>query len=527
MSTQDPFSTFSEPPSEVDTAGTFSSVLLIEDEPAHARLVERSLAKLVGEIKHVSSGKEGLAAVESSFFELVLCDLHLPDTEGIAVIRAIKELRPGLPVIVLTSSSNLDDAVSAMREGAWDYMVKQFSSEFSDGIRFVIQRTAERKLQQVREMQLRSERRNFWAAAHAAQDGLSILGAHGSVVFANEAFHNFAKLLQPGRDPSEPINVVELIAAQDPTAAQALAAQLRERSAHLLWNTELPVALETDGKKLQYYFDLSLSSVKLEELEDVKLAEAGFPDFNRYIMWVRDITRRKEQERFQRDLLSTTSHDLKGPLGAILTSAELLSDPGFLRSERGTELITRIASCARNSINIIDELLSARRIQDGVLIVKPKWYPVGEILEEIVLDYFPTAKAKSIDFSHRPVAESLYVYADRIGLHRVLGNLVSNAIKFTANGGKVELDSKEREGGMEIIVSDTGPGIEPKARHLLFERYGRLEKHQEIEGTGLGLYVTKNIVDAHNGRIEVQSELGVGTSFHIWLPNGPRASRPA
>lgn len=522
MSEFDPLHSFG-----LDTVSIFSNVLLIEDEPAHASLIERTLRQVVGEVTHVTSGKAALEAIETSLFELILSDLHLPDTTGIELIKTIRELRPGLPVIVLTSSSNLDDAVSAMREGAWDYLVKQFSPEFADGIRLVVQRTAVRREQQLREVQLRSERRNFWAAAHAAQDGLAILGGKGSVVFANEAFRNFSKLLNPGLGAEDGINVVELIRSQDEGVARALAEQLVEHESDALWNSELQVSVASSGdSSKKHFFDLALSSVKLEELQDVQFADAGFPEFHRYIFWVRDITRRKEQERFQRDLLSTTSHDLKGPLGAILTSAELLEDPNFLRSERATELITRIASCARNSINIIDELLSARRIQDGVLIVKPKWYAVGDILEEIVLDYLPTARAKSIDFTHRPIPESLHVYADRLGLHRILGNLVSNAIKFTPAGGKVELGATHRAEEMEIYVSDTGAGIEAKARHLLFERYARLEKHQEIEGTGLGLYVTKNIVAAHNGRIEVKSELGVGTTFLISLPDGPPASRP-
>jgi len=523
MSVYDEVSSF-----KLDTTSIFSSVLLIEDEPAHASLIERALRDVVGDVTHVSSGKEALEAVESSLFELILSDLHLPDTTGIDLIKTIRELRPGLPVIVLTSSNNLDDAVSAMREGAWDYLVKQFSPEFNDGIRLVVQRTAVRREQQLREVQLRSERRNFWAAAHAAQDGLAILGGKGSVVFANEAFRNFAKLLQPGLGAEDPINVPQLIRRQDESVANALSSQLVEHSSDLLWSSELQVIeASTEGKDTKkFYFDLALSSVKLEELQDVKLTEHGIPEFHRYVFWVRDITRRKEQERFQRDLLSTTSHDLKGPLGAILTSAELLEDPNFLRSDRAQELVTRIASCARNSINIIDELLSARRIQDGVLIVKPKWYSVGEILEEIVLDYLPIARAKSIDFTHRPVPADLHVYADRLGLHRILGNLVSNAIKFTPSGGRVELGATGKNGETEIHVSDTGAGIEPKARHLLFERYTRLEKHQEIEGTGLGLYVTKNIVAAHNGRIEVKSELGVGTTFIVSLPDGPLSSHP-
>ncbi len=509
-----------------DTASIFSNVLLVEDDRAHATLIQRALDSVLGEITHVTTGAAALDAVESSFFELVLCDLHLPDTTGISVLKAIRELRPGLPVIVLTSSSNLDDAVTAMREGAWDYMVKQFSPEFAEGIKLVVQRTASRKQQQILEMQLRSERRNFWAAAHAAQDGLAILGAHGSVVFSNEAFYNFAKLIQPQRTKNDPINVIEVLRSQDEAVAKALTSQFAERKSDLLWNSELQVKVAVEGEKPRiYFFDLALSSVKLEELEDMNLADSGFAEFQRYIFWVRDITRRKEQERFQRDLLATTSHDLKGPLGAILTSAELLGDPNFLRTDRAQELVTRIASCARNSINIIDELLSARRIQDGVLIINPKWYLVRDTLEEVVLDYFPTAKAKSIDFSHRPVPVDLAVYADRMGLHRILGNLVSNAIKFTPTGGKVELDAQHRGREVEISVTDTGPGIEPTARHVLFERYGRLEKHQDVEGTGLGLYVTKNIVEAHGGRIEIKSEVGVGTTFIIFLPDGP-ARRP-
>ena len=455
---------------DVDTAGTFSSVLLVEDERSHATLIQRAIAPAVGDVTHVSTGQAAISALESSFFELVLCDLHLPDMSGVAVLRAIQELRPGLPVIVLTSSSNLDDAVGAMREGAWDYMVKQFSPEFSEGVKLVIQRTAERKQQQIREMQLRSERRNFWAAAHSAQDGLAILGGQGSVVFSNAAFSNFATLLKIDHKPDDPVNLIALLARHDPAVSEAFDTQLRQRRSDLLWNAELQIFSDPVAKKQPHYFDLSLSSVKLEELEDINLSDSEISDFHRYIFWVRDITRRKEQERFQRDLLSTTSHDLKGPLGAILTSAELLSDETFLRGERGQELVTRIASCARNSINIIDELLSARRIQDGVLIVKPKWYAVSEILEEIILDYYPLAKAKSITFTSRPVAEDMMIYADRMGLHRILGNLVSNAIKFTKPGGSVTLDSKKGESDVEISVADTGSGIEPKARHILFER---------------------------------------------------------
>ena len=183
------------------------------------------------------------------------------------------------------------------------------------------------------------------------------------------------------------------------------------------------------------------------------------------------------------------------------------------------EVVTRIASCARNCITIIDELLSARRIQDGVMVVRPKYYAISDILEDIVLDYSPVAKAKGISLQAKAVKEGLLVYADRISLVRVLGNLVSNGIKFTKSGGTVTVSAEKVGDSVLLAVADTGSGIDAHERHQLFERYSRLDKHDAVEGTGLGLYVTKNIVDAHGGRIEIKSEVGVGTTFLIFLPD--------
>lgn len=509
-----------DPIAELDTLSLFSHVLLIEDEPAHDRLVTRALKGIVGEVSHAASGEEAIAVLNSSLPELVLCDLHLPDISGVDLLGAMKAIRPGLPVIVMTSSSNLDDAVSAMREGASDYMVKQFSEDFKSRISLVIQRLAEQQHRQLREIQVRAERDAFWAAVHTAKDGLAILGPEGNVVFANEAFDNFCALV--GDDcNSQSRSISSLVEQVDKSVAQELQAKLGSQSNDSLWSAELQVPTKNaKGEESCSFFELSLTSVQ-RDIGDIEIGSEARAMLKRHVVWVHDITRKKEQERFQRDLLSTTSHDLKGPLGAILTSAELISEGTKLEPEKVNELITRIASCARNSITIIDELLSARRIQDGVLVVKPHLYDVADFLEDTVLDYLPMAKAKKLAFSHRALEPGLKVFADRIGLTRILGNLVSNAIKFTPSGGKVELAAERRGKEVRISVTDTGSGIEAKARHMLFTRYARLDKHQEIEGTGLGLFVTKNIVAAHNGRIEVQSEVGVGSTFTVVFPDQP------
>ena len=510
----------SRPSHDLDAAELFSSVLLVEDDPAHAKLVSRALESIVGDVSCVHNGEEAIRAVQTSYFELVFCDLNLPDMSGLAVLKAIHDIRPSLPVIVLTSSSNIDDAVAAMKAGTWDYMVKQFTPDLHDRIKLVISTAAARKLQDLHSLQVRTERDAFWVAAQTALDGLAILGSEGSVVFANEAFRNFCSGASRDEEFPAGANVVDLIASHDYAVARDLRRQFTGKQGDSLWSSELRVVpLGGERKDMQRYFELTLSAMETSGFEDLALSTGSFRGLRRYVLWVRDITRRKDQERFQRDLLSTTTHDLKGPLGAILTSAELLADDVYSARDKSQELITRIASCARNSINIIDELLSARRIQDGVMVVTPRLYDLAEILEDVKLDYLLMAKSKAIDFTCRPVMPGMQIYADKMALVRVLGNLISNAIKFTPRNGQVKIAAERHGTEVQISVSDSGPGIESNARHLLFERYARLEKHQQIEGTGLGLFVTKNIVDAHNGRIQVQSQVGVGTTFIVSFPD--------
>lgn len=524
--------------SEVDTTQVFSSVLLIEDDQSHAKLLLRMLRGIVGEVHHVMSAQEALKALENTLPELVFCDLHLPDMHGLALLRAIHEARPGLPVIVMTSSSSLEDAVTAMREGASDYMVKQFSDDLRERFQIVVRRTADHQLQQMREFRLRAERDAFWGAVRTAQDGLSILDNNGSVIFSNEAFDQFAQLLG---SVGERNALLSLIEKHDPIVAEGLTAQLFEQSENSLWRSQFRVNGPNANEKEAKYFELSLTLIpiggknaeKNSERTTEKSTELGSSTslkLKRYVLWVHDITTKKTQEKFQRDLLSTTSHDLKGPLGAIVTSAELLGERTSLDEKKKQELVMRIASCARSAISLIDELLSARRIQDGLLVVKPKWYEINDVLEDIVLDYLPLAKAKNIGFRAIPTPKGLKAFADKIGLHRVLGNLVSNAIKFTPVNGSVELSAEHAGDELRISVRDTGPGIESESRHMLFQRYARLDKHQEVDGTGLGLFVTKNIVDAHNGRIEVQSQVGVGTTFTVCFPDEvpvPPAATPS
>ena len=153
---------------QLDTAALFSNVLMIEDEPSHAKLIARALRGVVGTVHHAPTGEEAFKLLSSTLPELVLCDLRLPDMDGLRILETIRSARPGLPTIVMTSSSDLNDAVTVMRAGAWDYMVKAFDHSFAERVNLVITRCARRKLQQMRELQVRAERDAFAAAVRSS-----------------------------------------------------------------------------------------------------------------------------------------------------------------------------------------------------------------------------------------------------------------------------------------------------------------------------------------------------------------------
>lgn len=499
-----------------NTAEFFSQVLLVEDDPSHAALVTRACAQHLGPISHVSDVSSAVEYLTTEIPDLVLCDLNLGNDTGLNLLRAAKEIRPTLPVIIMTSSNQIQDAVNAMREGAWDYVIKDFDDNFRDRLLLSLQRVAQRKHRELTELKLRAERDAFWAAIHTAQDGMAVLSSNATVIFANSAFHTFASLIAPHEDITG-IRIADAIEKLNPEVAKSLRQQLADSHSDSLWQSEITIRNEIAGEKTTTAYELTLNAVSAQQLPDLSLQHRDLQLFRKYVLWIRDISGRRAREQFQRDLLSTTTHDIKGPLGAIITCVELL-DTTIPQETREHELLLRIGSCARNAVTIIDELLSAKRIEDGAFVVRPTVQKIQEIIEETCLEFSQMAASRKLTLSYN-ADPNLEIYVDKIALIRLLTNLISNAIKFTPAGGKIDVEAKRNGSEVIVKVKDNGHGIEANRRHILFEKYSRLDQHAQIDGTGLGLFIVRSIVDAHGGRIEVQSQLGQGTTFVVTFPD--------
>lgn len=479
----------------------FSHVLLVEDDAAHALLIDRGLRGLVGSLSKCGSIGEARSLLQSGTFDLIISDLNLPDMRSEAAVLALRQVAPKTPLLVLTSSSTLSDGVSAMRAGASDFLVKNFDSSFRDVLQLALSRlrgvlTAEReRLQATRDRDLLQE------AIENSNDGLAVAFRDGKVRYTNSGFDAFLHSFGV-----ESFNILD-IRADSIVRGDEVMHKLRERMCNLepgaVWTSEVVHA--GDG---EVAFDISVSASRDQSGEQA------------LVLWVRDIRERKRRERFQREILSTTTHDLKGPLGAISVSCDVLLD-GAPADGRAHALLERISTAASGAIHLIDEFLSVRRIEEGAFVMHPAHNELEPLVARAAESFALTAKTRDISLMVDYTEPHLIGCVDPLGFERVLSNLISNGIKFSQKGGSVTVRVSRGVDGILLSVQDLGLGMEPSEAQRLFNRYARLSSHARVAGSGLGLFIVKCIVSAHGGSIEVTSSVGKGTTFEVFFPDAP------
>ena len=219
------------------------------------------------------------------------------------------------------------------------------------------------------------------------------------------------------------------------------------------------------------------------------------------------------------ELMGVVAHDLRNPLGAIMMKAQLLATGGDLDKMR--RQAESIASVATRMEHLIRSMLDVATLEAGRFTVTTEPCPVTTLVADVNEIFVPQAASKEVALDSR-VDDALWVHADRERVIQVLSNLLGNALKFTPAGGRVTVDVRNGDGVAYFAVTDTGPGIRAEDAAHIFDRFWKRETGGK-KGTGLGLFIAKGIVDAHRGKIWVESAVGQGTTFHFTLPtaNGP------
>jgi PAS domain S-box-containing protein len=233
--------------------------------------------------------------------------------------------------------------------------------------------------------------------------------------------------------------------------------------------------------------------------------------------------------RAKSQFLANMSHELRTPLNAIIGFSELLEDQAYGElNQRQHKYVTNILSSGRHLLQLINDILDLAKIEAGRLVLEVSEFTIDAALDDVQRIVEPLALAKRIAFTVESSGELPRLIADRPKLKQIFYNLVSNAIKFTPEGGKVTVAAKAVAESVRISVTDTGIGIGRQDLERIFLEFEQVDSSyaRQQEGTGLGLALTRRLVELHGGRIWVESEVGHGSTFTFELPLTPSGPPP-
>jgi PAS domain S-box-containing protein len=235
------------------------------------------------------------------------------------------------------------------------------------------------------------------------------------------------------------------------------------------------------------------------------------------VLVFRDITERRKVDQLKDEFVGMVSHELRTPLTVVTSAIKTALDERISRQDM-REVLQEADSSAESLAGILDNLLELSRYQAGRLTLDKKLVSIAEIAKKTVdsVQRLYPARTVKVEISSKLPP----VLVDPVRLERILANLVENAFKYSAEGSEIRVFARPEKEGVLIGVSDRGEGIGPELLARLFEPFERLGAGPKAKGVGLGLVVCKRLVEAHNGRIRVESKLGEGSTFSFTIPQG-------
>lgn len=492
------------------------TVLVVDDNPATRYSTARVVRAAGFRTAEAETGAEALEQVQQGVSAVVL-DVHLPDTDGFEVCRIIRS-RPAtatLPVVHLSAEFvRNEDRVTGLNAGADGYMVHPVEpAVLVATLQALIRaRTAEDRLR-------RSEQR-FRAIYDQAQSGIALVDGQGRFADANPAF-----MLILGRDRAALVG--QRISDFAPPQWRAFVADKVARGADsgAPWRGEFPL-LGAGGREVHLEWSIS-SHVE----QGVRIAIAiDVSDRHELEQRRRDVLEREQAarvvaERHSRtkdDFIAVLSHELRTPLNAIVGWVHILKRRGVLpEGMRGIEAIERNA---KTQARIISDILDVSRINSGKLRLEPEWADPAELVASSIESLSGAVNERRIGIDTEVEGAHDPVWIDPARYQQIFWNLMTNAIKFSPEGGRVVVRLQRRGDRLVLEVQDFGQGIKPDFIPHLFDRFSQSDApgNRSHGGLGLGLSIVKHLVDLHGGEVAAHSAgAGHGTLMRVDLPAEP------
>ncbi len=429
-------------------------------------------------------------------------------------------LRVSLPVFAAVCAVPLVQAVIVA--GDWQHYLLPFNV-----LLLVLLMVAHQILQHRRDKQLERSKAQLDALWATVVDGLIVINDQGRIASANpatEAIFGYSehelldrnvKILMPERYAVEHDGYID---AYNKTREARIIGIGREVAGRRKDGSEFPLYLAVN--RFEVAGDVYYGGIVRDMSEETKIKDDLVAAKNAA----------EDANRSKTIFLSSISHEVRTPLNAILGFAQLFEMvPGNELTPKQSEYLGHIRRSGEHLLALINEVLDLSQIESGNLRLSIESISAKSVLEECIAMVQPLAEKNAIELTMPDVIdEQLAVKADRVRLRQALMNLLTNAVKYNRRGGSVlcAIEPSPKGGGLRFVVTDTGEGVPKERWSQLFEPFNRLGREAStIEGTGIGLAVTKTVIEAMKGEIGLSSEVGKGTQFWIDLPLSKRLSQ--
>jgi len=402
----------------------------------------------------------------------------------------------GATLLVSRGFTNRVDRLTAfsrrVAEGDFHAEPSGSSGDALDALGSSLNQTAARLDQTIRTL---TEERNLSSAILGSMvEGVAVVNASERVLFSNPSFASVLGLgssPQPGSGLVEVVRQTELIEA----VRKVLAGEARVESEIVT------------GTLRQHFFAATVAAVRTTQA-------------NGAVVVLHDITDLRKLERVRRDFVANVSHEFRTPLTAIQGFSETLLGGAMNDPQNRDRFLGIILEHARRLARLTDDLLMLSKMDADRLELELRRLPVEQLVAGCVETAQPRAVEKDLRLSVNLDKKLPDIAGDRRRLTEVLQNLLDNAIQYTPAGGQIMVSAERHDGEVVFTVSDTGIGIPQADQPRIFERFYRVDvaRSREVGGTGLGLSIAKHLMEAHGGRLWVESEVGQGSQFRFSVP---------
>jgi len=484
-------------------------VLVVDDEENIRDGSERALIPIGLHVFKAAKGSEALEILSRNKIPIVLLDLKMPGMDGMEVLARIRKIDPAILVIVITGYATVQTAIEAMKQGAYDFIPKPFEP---DQLRMVVRRANEKirlvqeaeKLAEERRralLDLYTEKSRIHTILQSLPISVVVTNSQGQVVLLNPAFIKHLDLKpdsQPGKQIEEYIpdkNLCNLIMGIS-------------QGKHVDFEDIPTYEFALSDKK----YLLARGQPVLSEKNECLGAVINFVD----------ITALKVLDRLKTEFVAKVSHELRSPLATIHEQLALVIQNMVATAvEADHHILSRAKEKTSGLISLIGDLLDLSRIESGAICQESKPVRLDDILKNVsdFLNTRATEKKQSLTLEvfNGPLP---MMSADPVALESIFGNLITNAINYTQEGGEIHVKADLAGVNIRVKVIDNGFGIEGRHLEKIFDKFYRVknEKTRYITGTGLGLSIVKELVTSMGGFIDVESTPGKGSTFTVLLP---------